>query len=179
MKLRNDRFRYGLISRFLHWGMAVSIFAMFGLGYWMRTLTYDNPYYQLAPNLHRSIGIVLLAMLIIRFIWNFIEPRPIANDITKLEYRLSHLMHNFLYALLFCLMITGYLISTLDGRPISVFGLANVPSVLSQRSWEPLTALLHWWIACTIITISIVHACAALWHHLIKKDFTLRRMLNL
>lgn len=76
MQLRNSSARYGLISILLHWGIALAVYAMFGLGLWMVTLSYYDGWYHQAPELHKSIGILLMMGLVIRVIWRHIS-RPL------------------------------------------------------------------------------------------------------
>ncbi len=178
MNYRNTKNGYGLVARMLHWGMALAIFGMFALGYWMMTLTYVSPYYKSAPDLHRSIGLVLLALLLFRFVWKLFNKAPDTSDLTPLEHKGSSLLHWGFYALLLTVMIVGYFISTLDGRSISVFGLFDVPSVYTQKGMEKLAGKLHWILAYLTIALAALHAGAALWHHFIKKDNVLKRMLK-
>src|SRR5262245_22940319 len=95
--------------------MAVAIFAMFVLGLWMGNLNYYSPYYNSAPDLHRSVGIILLIALVIRFVWRLINPKPDGSELLPIERKASHVAHWGFYPLLFALMVSGYLIST-DGR---------------------------------------------------------------
>jgi len=178
MKYRNTKNGYGVIARVLHWGMALAIFGLFALGYWMVTLTYNSPYYKIAPDLHRSIGLVVLAFLLFRLIWKLINISPDTSDLTPLEHKGSALLHWGFYGLLLAVMIIGYLISTLDGRSISFFGLFEVPSLYSQKGLEKLAGQLHWILAYLTIALAVLHAGAALWHHFIKKDNVLKRMLK-
>ena len=62
----------------LHWGIALAVYAMFGLGLWMVTLSYYDGWYHQAPELHKSIGIVLMMGLVIRVIWRHISRPPSA-----------------------------------------------------------------------------------------------------
>ena len=133
MLIRDTTTGYGLVSRILHWGMALAIVAMFALGVWMRTLDYYSPYYTLAPDIHRGVGILLLILLVARFAWRLVNPKPDDSELTKFEAISSHIVHWGFYPLLFALMISGYLISTSDGRAIDVFGLFSVPSVYARE----------------------------------------------
>ena len=87
--------------------------------------------------------------------------------------------HIALYALLFAILISGYLISTADGKPISVFGLFEVPATLSDAGVQADTAgVVHLWLAWSVVILSVLHGLAALKHHFIDKDDTLKRMLG-
>ena len=64
MKLRNDKARYGWVAIGLHWLVALAVFALFGLGLYMVELSYYDPWYQSAPDLHRGVGLTLLAVVL-------------------------------------------------------------------------------------------------------------------
>lgn len=77
------------------------------------------------------------------------------------------------------ILISGYLISTADGKPINVFGLFNVPATLTDAgSQADLAGNVHLWLAWSVVVLSVVHGLAALKHHFIDKDATLKRMLG-
>ena len=149
MQLRNSSRRYGIISISLHWIFAIAVYGMFGLGLWMVTLSYYDGWYHQAPELHKSIGVLLMLGLIFRVIWRHISPPPAApNTHSKLTRFSAVAAHIALYALLFAILISGYLISTADGKPISVFGLFEVPATLSDAGVQADTAgVVHLWLA--------------------------------
>lgn len=173
----NTETGYGWVSRLLHWGIALSVVGMFALGLWMRSLDYYSPYYKTGPDLHRSLGMILLALMVFRLVWRQINHAP-RHDITPMEHRLSHLVHLTLYALLFLLMIAGYFISTADGRPISVFGLIDVPALIEAKGLEKTAGVTHYYIAFAVMALAGLHALAALFHHFVKRDGVLMSMLT-
>ena len=173
----NSDIPYGRVARTLHWGTAILVIAMFASGLWMRSLDYHSAYYQIAPNIHKSVGMILIGLLAFRFFWRVINRRPDLN-LSPVERHLSNTAHYLMYVLLFALMLAGYFISTLDGRPISVFGLLNVPSIYSQKGAEEIAGRAHLGLAYLIVAISALHALAALFHHFVKKDGVLRAMLG-
>lgn len=177
MKTRNTNESYGVVSRFLHWSMAIAIFSMFALGLWMRTLDYYSTWYRTAPDIHKSIGIVLLIALIARFIWRLVNQRPDDSYLAPAERMISHLVHWGFYLLLLAQMVAGYLISTVDGRAITVFDWFDIPSVYEQKGLEDTVGLVHEWMAYGLMALAALHAVAALKHHFIDRDVTLRRML--
>ncbi|EKS7426882.1 cytochrome b [Enterobacter cancerogenus] len=180
MQLRNSPQRYGMISMLLHWIFALAVYAMFGLGLWMVTLSYYDGWYHQAPELHKSIGVLLMMGLVVRIIWRHISPPPPAPDSHSKFTRLSATAaHITLYALLLAILISGYLISTADGKPISVFGLFDVPATLADAgSQADIAGIIHLWLAWSVVILSVLHGLAALKHHFIDKDDTLKRMLG-
>jgi cytochrome b561 len=91
----------------------------------------------------------------------------------------AHGAHGLLYLLLFVAMISGYLITTADGSSISVFGWFEVPSVTGRiRGMEDTAGAVHYWSTWALVVLAGLHALAALKHHFIDRDATLKRMLG-
>ena len=180
MQLRNSSSRYGLVSIVTHWGVALAVFGLFGLGLWMVGLDYYSPWRKSAPDLHKSIGLVLLGVMLLRVIWRFVSPPPLApathGTFTRLAATLGHAL---LYFGLFAVMIAGYLISTADGAGIPVFGLFQVPALVSDLPDQAdIAGVIHLYLAWGLVVFAILHALAALKHHFIDRDATLVRMLG-
>lgn len=180
MHLRNTTQRFGLVSIVLHWSVAIVVYGMFALGLWMVTLSYYSGWYHQAPEIHKSIGILLMMGLVVRVIWRAVSPPPAAlasySRTTRIAAAAGHVL---LYLLLFAILISGYLISTADGKPISVFGWFEVPATLSDAGAQAdLAGQIHLWLAWGVVVLSALHALAAIKHHFIDKDDTLRRMLG-
>ena len=180
MSFTNTPERYGVISAAFHWLSAIIVYGMFALGLWMVTLSYYDGWYHKAPELHKSIGILLMMGLVIRVLWRVISPPPgplpSYSPMTRLAARAGHLA---LYLLLFAIGISGYLISTADGKPISVFGWFDVPATLADAGAQAdFAGALHFWLAWSVVVLSVMHGFMALKHHFIDKDDTLKRMLE-
>ena len=180
MQWRNTPTRYGHFSVLLHWLMALAVYGMFALGLWMVTLGYYDTWYHRAPELHKSIGVVIFVFLLARVAWRFISPPPPPLSSYSRLTRISAVgAHILLYVILFAILMSGYLISTAEGKPISVFGLFELPALISGAGEQADTAgTLHLWLAWSVVALSVLHALAALKHHFIDKDVTLKRMLG-
>lgn len=180
MQWRNSPNNYGLVSIVMHWLMAAAVFGLFALGYWMVGLNYYSNWYRTAPDIHKSVGLVLLALMIFRVIWRLSSrgPGPVPGH-SSLVHRATKVGHSLLYLGLFAVMISGYLISTADGRGIEVFGWFEVPAlVTSIPNQEDVAGLVHQYLAWALVILSGLHALAALKHHFIDRDSTLDRMLG-
>ncbi|MHA7925635.1 MAG: cytochrome b [Marinobacter sp.] len=180
MKIRNTSANYGLVAIIIHWLVALVVFGLFGLGYWMVELSYYDDWYRRAPDIHRSIGILLLMVMIFRVVWRAanVSPEPLPGH-TRWEVRSARMAHFLLYVLIFVAMVSGYLISTADGSSISVFDWFEVPSVTGQiKGMEDTAGTVHYWATWAIVGLAAVHAAGAFKHHLFDRDRTLRRMLG-
>ncbi|TVQ84995.1 MAG: cytochrome b [Chromatiaceae bacterium] len=178
--LRNRADRYGLLAMTLHWLVAVLVASLFSLGLWMVNLTYYDAWYRSAPAIHKGTGVLLCLILIARLAWRRLSPPPppLASH-AAWERQAATAAHRLLYGLLFAVMLSGYLISTADGRPIEVFGLFRVPATLSGLpNQADLAGRVHLWLAIGLVSLAGLHALAALKHQFIDRDGTLSRMLG-
>jgi cytochrome b561 len=176
MRVKDTPAGYGIVSRLFHWLMAVAVFGLFGLGWWMVELDYYSPYYVSAPDFHRSAGILVFIALLARVVWRVMNVKPGDADLTPVERKASRFVHFSFYPLLIALSISGYLISTPDGRAIDVFGLFSVPSIIQQKGLEDSAGWAHWALAYIVIALGTIHTLAALKHHFIDKGTSLTRM---
>ena len=180
MQWKNDSKSFGIVAITLHWIVALVAIGLFALGWWMTGLDYYSPWYQAAPWWHKSIGITIGLFIILRIIWRFANPPPPAlNTHTLLETRVAKVAHALLYVLLLTTLISGYLISTADGRAIEVFGWFAVPATLQGiPNQEDIAGWIHWIVACILMGLALLHAAAALKHHFIDRDRSLLRILG-
>ncbi|MCU7835274.1 MAG: cytochrome b [gamma proteobacterium symbiont of Taylorina sp.] len=180
MAWRNTNNRWGWISIFFHWLTAVTVISLFILGLWMVDLTYYDSWYRSAPHIHKSMGLLLFLLTILRLLWLglTIKPAPLKTHI-EIEHQLAKIMHWILYLFLFSLMLSGYFISTADGRTIEVFNWFEIPAILSGiKGQEDIAGKIHYTLAISLIAAVSAHALAAIKHHFIDKDNTLTRMLG-
>ena len=180
MQWKNSPLQFGHISVLVHWLVAVVFYAMFALGLWMVGLGYYDGWYHRAPELHKSIGACVFAVMVFRLVWRFVSPPPSPlksySAATRMGAWLAHLV---LFIGLFTILISGYLISTAEGQPISVFGWFEIPATLFGLNQQAdIAGVIHLWVAWGIVIVSILHGLAALKHHFIDRDTTLTRMLG-
>jgi cytochrome b561 len=180
MQWRNSQATYGAVSVVLHWVIALVVFGLFGLGVWMRTLDYYSPWYHDAPEIHKSLGVLLFIAMLARVIWRFASPGPVAlashGPLTRAATKVGH---GLLYLGLFAVMIAGYLISTAEGAPVSVFGVFQVPAVMAPFADQgDIAGAVHKYLAWSLVIFAVLHGLAALKHHVIDRDTTLLRMFG-
>ena len=179
MKWKNTADDYGLISIMLHWLSAILIIGLFALGQYMTELDYYDRWYHKAPDVHRSLGILFGGMLILRIAWRLSTPRPVLYG-KSWERSLGKLVHRLFYVLMIAIVISGYLISTAKGDPISVFGWFKIPALFhSGKNLQDTAGEIHELLSNLTIFLAVLHTSAALRHHFVDKDPTLTRMLGL
>ncbi|GEK77317.1 cytochrome b [Pseudoalteromonas atlantica] len=176
---KNTPTSYGLIAITLHWLMAFIVFGLFGLGLYMVELTYYDSWYKGSLDLHKSIGITLAAVLIFRILWRVSSPKPRPLSQNKTVNHIAHTAHIVMYLILAVIVVAGYLISTADSRAIAVFSIFNVPALdYNFDGQADIAGKIHYYGACTLIGLAVLHALGALKHHFIDKDKTLTRMIK-
>lgn len=189
--IRNTRHGWGSISRLLHWLIALLVFGMLGLGFYMVRVETDLVDRYLETQWHKSFGFTVFVLAILRLVWLRLSPErpdPPAGSPPwqKTGARLSHAA---LYALLIALPLTGWLTASAsplndpDAFPFQirnmVFGIFDLPDPFPKgsESLYGILKLLHFWAAAALAAILVVHLLAALKHHFIDGDNVLQRML--
>jgi len=178
--LVNSRSGYGWVSIAVHWIAALAIVGLFGLGLWMTSLGYGHAWYNRAPALHESIGMIALALIAFRLAWRIVTVTPALEPGMPGWERIAALTaHWLMYALMVTVVVTGYLISTAGGEPVSVFGWFEVPAVIPgfERQAD-IAGWIHYYSAWALVLLAAGHTLAALKHHFIDRDATLVRMLR-
>lgn len=181
MSLKNSSLTYGSLAIFIHWSVAVVIFGLFASGLWMVGLDYYSPWYHEAPAIHKAGGIFLFFAMLFRLAWRKISPIPNPEPGQKVwEIKAAEIVHLLLYLLIFAVLLSGYLISTADGKPVDVFGLFSVPALVSGLPKQgDIAGWAHLILAIALISLAGFHALAAIKHHVIDRDAILKRMLGL
>jgi len=177
--LKNSSEKYGTISKILHWSIAVLILTLIALGWYMTSLDYYHPWRYRTLSLHKSIGVVVFILFIIKILWMINSPTPkISRDLKKWERIAAWIVHKFLFSIIFILPVTGYIISTSSGNSISFFGLFEIPPFIkADDNIRDFSEEIHEITAYTGLAIIILHIAAAFKHHFKDKDDTLKKML--
>lgn len=128
---------------------------------------------------HKSVGITILALVILRLAWRAVnEHPPLPGNLKAYERALARLTHLALYVLLFALPLTGWTMSSARGFPVSWFGFFTLPDLVpkSRPLYEALV-MTHHTLAWFLFAVVALHVAGALKHHFVHKDDVLRRML--
>jgi len=178
MQLRNDGQRYGALAQLLHWVIAALVVVMFVVGWYMTDLPL-GPDKIKVYNLHKSFGVLILALMALRLLWRFTSPAPpLPAGMPGHERAAATASHVLLYLLILAQPVIGILHSAAANFPVVVFGLFTLPALAGPS--EPLKDALgaaHFWLGWAILGLVCLHVAAALRHHFLLKDDILRRML--
>lgn len=178
--LRNTKFTYGPVSKLFHWVMALLVIGMLCLGFYMGTLHHINPEKVRLVGLHKSFGLTVFSLAVLRVAWRFMNPSPLLpTDMKWYEKAAARLGHLALYVLILAMPLTGWAMSSASGFTPSFFGLFTVPDIVHTHSHALAHQLggVHKTLAWCLLTVLCLHALAALYHHFIRRDNVLRRML--
>ncbi|WP_136066842.1 cytochrome b [Modicisalibacter radicis] len=167
--------RYGLISRWLHWGIGALLLWQLG-GMATRALMGSGEWIQLWISTHRPLGTLLLGLFTLRALWALFN-LPRRPPHRGMPARLAACSHLLLYLLMLAMPALGLYMTWRSGQPfaplgISLFegGSAHVDQMLLARQW-------HAWLGWTLLALIIGHVgMALLWHGLVRRDGTLSRM---
>lgn len=178
MPLRNNELKFGLVAKLFHWSAALLVFALLPIGWYMHDLPRGLERFRYVE-LHKSLGLFLLAFMIGRSAWRaYNPPPPLPDNLPAWERHAAALTHWAIYALLFAQMLCGMGYVWAANSPLTLFGWFALPSPFAPDiSLRNLMGTLHDWIAFGIVILLVMHIGAALRHHFILKNDILRRML--
>ena len=179
MSLKNTTDRWGGISQLLHWTIAILIVLIGIVGLVMGELP-RSPKYFWVYTAHKSLGLTVLALVLVRIGWRLYAgaPRPVPGT-PRLQALLASATHGAIYLLILALPMSGWIYDSANAlRPFRWFGLVEVPKLVAPD--EALAASAHGaheWLFWLLMALVAGHAGAALYHHFIQRDATLARML--
>jgi cytochrome b561 len=187
MALRNSRLRYGTVAVTLHWLIAVAIICMIGFGYYLSTLPITDPSLYRLVQIHKSIGLTILVLSLLRIAWRLANPvPPLPDTLGKPMKVLARATHILLYVLIVAIPFSGWAMVSASplGIPTMWFGLFQWPHIAplahlpfdQKDAKEEAIHTVHAWLAYGTAVLLVLHVGAALLHHYIMKDDTLRRM---
>ncbi len=179
--LRNTKEEYGWVAIVLHWVLALLIIGLFAMGIWMRSLGYYDTWYNRAPDLHKSLGLLTFLLLVLRYLWRMGNEMPQPSvKLSDWEKTSSRMAHTCLYLLTLVVILSGYLISTADDKGVSFFGVFSLPAAFSAiENQEDIAGEIHEIVAWVMMALVLLHTLASLKHHFVDRDVTLVRMLGL
>ena len=178
MALRNEQARWGAVSQLLHWLIVALVAAQVSLALVAKHF-HHGPKFVAILGMHKSLGITILALVVVRLLWRWSNPVPeLPGTLKPHERALARTTHVALYVILFALPLTGWAGSSAHGIAVRWFDLFTLPNLVGKNpALSGVLGGVHWLLAVLLGLVVVLHIAAALRHHYVLKDDTLRRML--
>ncbi len=180
---RNTQETYGRVARWLHWCIALLFIAQIFLGFLTQQVAADPVFQFSLYQWHKALGLLILALALMRLAWALTNARPRPVDGVKpVEALAAHAVHRLLLILTVLVPLAGWIVVSTSplGIPVYVldlFAVPNLPLPVSDRN-ELVWSWIHAALAYGTGALVLVHAGAALYHHAVRGDDTLRRMIG-
>jgi cytochrome b561 len=172
---------YGPVAQAVHWTVAVLAFVVVALGWAMLTAARGDDSRELLLFLHRSVGLLILALMVFRTVWRLTHPPPpFPPGFPRSEAAAAHVDHALLYVLFLVMPLTGVLNAAAAGHPVSFFGLFAIPPFLPQDArLSQFAVAIHLAGQFAVYALVALHVAAALMHRFVRRNRILDRMLPL
>jgi cytochrome b561 len=180
--LNNNQERYGLISKSLHWLLALMILSLIAVGAYMTDLDKQDAMRGQIYALHKAFGVTVLGLVLLRVLWiKLSRPPELPVALRNWEKILSRTVKVLLYILMLSTPVIGYLMSNAADKPISFFGLAHLPAIVApDKDLAETLGEAHELLAFTMLTLVGLHVAGALKHRFVDRTpdtDVLKRML--
>ncbi len=175
---------YTLTAKVLHWLIALVIFVQLPLGWLMHDFVGIQKFQ--AYNFHKSLGITVLAVMILRLIWRlFHRPPKMPASMSALERGLAYLVHVLLYVSVVLMTLTGWAMISVSDKPSVLFQYTRFPLLPwlnalpaeQKKSYLDLFHEAHEALGYVLLALIAIHAAGALRHAILLKDGVFSRML--
>lgn len=178
MRIDRTASPYSPVARGLHWLVVALITIQFITAYTMPHIGRKT-----APStiidLHFSFGVLILLVMAVRFVHRLLHPVPLEKDPARpWEHMLAHLTHLLIYFILLVSPFLGWAAANAHNLPVTLFGIFTLPSIAEGGAeWGHTAGDIHGTAMWVLLWLIGLHVAAALYHHVLRKDGTLRRML--
>ena len=169
---------YPATSKLLHWLVAICVLTTAPVAITMTRLS-EGPTRDTLYNFHKSLGVLILVLMILRLINRLAVGAPIAEPgIERWQKTVSSVVHTSYNVLQLAKPIVGYIANSAYGASTPFFGLFDLPPIVDKN--ETLSTSLftiHRLVGWLVIILVLIHVSAAVYHHFVRGDNVLQRML--
>jgi cytochrome b561 len=177
MRIKNTSTHFGIITILFHWVMAVLILGMLTLGIYMTRIPVSMQKLQYY-GWHKEFGMLILMLAIVRLTWRLRNINPNLANLPAWEEFTARFVHWLFYGFMFAMPVTGWLLTSAAGLPVSFFGLFVIPTLTEPNEENRiLFTTIHTYIAYGLMATLFLHIAAALKHFVINRDKILQRMM--
>jgi len=178
MNFRNTTRSWGAVSKTLHWLIVLLIIMQWVIMQRAEALPMGSDKIFVI-GMHKSFGMTVFALAVIRLVWRWMNPVPTLEGLAHTwERMLAGLSHLLLYALIFAMPLTGWLMSSARNFPVSWFGVFTFPDLVApdKALFERMNDL-HHALFTALLIVAALHVAGAIKHQVIDRNEVLRRML--
>jgi cytochrome b561 len=169
--------RYSRTAIALHWLIALAVIVQFTWGWWMQDIPKQPPGPRVdAFNLHKSVGLTILALMCVRVLWRWRHPAPPLPPMPRWQAGLAQSTHVMLYVALFVMPFAGYLGSVFSGYPVKYFGVTLPAWGWKDSALKDLMSAVHYATSWVLAGAVALHVAGALKHWLVERDGLVARM---
>ena len=169
--------RYTRTAIALHWIIALAVAVQFTWGWTMQTIAKQPPGPRAdAFNVHKSIGLTILALMILRALWRWRHPAPPLPAMPAWQATVARANHAVIYACLFLMPLAGYLGSVFSGYPVKYFGMTLPAWGFKDDAIKNAMSVAHFTLSWLLLFAVGLHVGAALKHWLWDRDGLVARM---
>jgi cytochrome b561 len=175
--VRNTSTEWGWPAKLLHWIGALAVLVLLVHGWWMVHMT-PRPERFANYLWHAALGYDLMALLVLRLVWRWLNPVPaLPRELARWERLSAQAGHVGLYLLMLGATLSGWALAGTFRNPMTkdLMGLP-VPPVVRERAWHDLLEASHFVLSYLLAALVVVHVLGSLRHHLLKHNDVLRRM---
>lgn len=171
--------RYTRTAIWLHWLIAALIVAGFSLGVTMVDIPGLTPTKLKYFSWHKWLGVTVFALACLRLLWRLMHPAPpYLDSMPAWQRTAASATHYLLYVLIIAIPLSGYFYSLAAGVPVVYLGIVPLPVLIGpDPELKTILKQVHYVLNVTLLAAVVLHVAAALKHHFIDRDDTLKRML--
>lgn len=173
-----NRSRYSTVAIVLHWTIALLLIGNLVVGLLFDTIEHnDKPLFFKLIQLHKSTGITILALVVLRLAWRMINPPPrLPDHMTTVERALAKLSHWGFYVVMLALPLSGWAMVSVSAKrfPLLWYGTFEIPYLPAPKAWN--YDGMHWFLGWLTLAMIALHVAAALKHQYMDRDNIFARM---
>ena len=179
MKIRNTQLEYGVITKSLHWLNAAIVILLIGVGWYMIRLSDEDVLYWRLLDLHEALGMSLFILFPLKLVWMAVSPNPkFLPTLATWEFVTASTVRWLFIAAIILIPLSGFLFVATNGEAVTLYHLITIPNLGRAsnvtRDW---LGDIHYYVSYGCAALVVIHVIAAIKHHIVNKDATLRRIL--